>query len=121
MVTKADIQFYYEIIREGLIPPDSHKRMIRTALKSRNDPLQKPLLKEWRCYYPENDYESMYEYGIVPLDDDATEEDIEEIVRDLERHNTTPYDCSGRLCTSWISWKRTPVGLAIVHRLTLDV
>lgn len=121
MTRRNEIELYYKIIKEGFTPPPSHKRLIRSYQKSGSDPLEKPLREAWRCYYPESDYESMYEYGICKLYDGDTDEDIKEYVKSLERHNTTPYDCSGKMVTCWITWKRTPVGLAIVHRMTLDV
>ena len=121
MTRRNEIELYYEIMREGFTPTPNHKRLVRSYMKSGSDSLGKSLREEWRCYYPKNDYESMYEYGICELNDNDTDEDIEDFVRSLERHNTSPYDCSGKMCTHWITWKRTPVGLAIVHYMVLDV
>ena len=121
MTRRNEIELYYEIMREGFTPPPSHKRLIRSYMKSGSDPLEKSLREEWRSYCPENDYETMYEYGILELCEADTDEDIEDYVKSLEVHNTSPYDCSGKMCTRWISWRRTPVGLAIVHKLCLDV
>lgn len=120
MITKSFVKMYYDFLRDGFEPTPQLKRQIRYDLKSCHDPLKKSLREESRFYYPPNDYEAMYEYGFADWLD-WTDEEIKEAVNAMERHNTTPYDCSGKMCTCWISWKRTPVGVAIVHKLTLDV
>ena len=119
MLTKNDIKLYYEFIREGFNPTPDWKRQVRRSLKTRGDPLAKSLREDSRFYYRE-DGESMYEYGLADWLH-WTDEEIKRAVRDMERHNTTPYDCSGKMCTCWISWKRTPAGVAIVHAMVLDV
>ena len=120
MTSKNEIRQYYEWLLMGLPASDNYKRRIRAATKSFRDPLEKSLMNEERYYYPPNNWESVYEYGIATCDDE-TDEEIDAWVRGMERHNASLYDCSGKLCTSWISWKRTPVGIAIVHAMTLDV
>lgn len=119
MLTNDYIKLYYEFLRDGFEPTPDLKRQVRRSLKTCDDPLAKSLREESRFYY-KNDGESMYEYGLanwLHWKDD----DIQRAVRDMERHNTTPYDCSGKMCTCWISWKRTKAGVAIVHYMTLDV
>lgn len=117
MLTNDYIKLYYEFLRDGFKPTPDLKRQVRRSLKTCDDPLAKSLREESRFYYQE-DGESMYEYGLanwLHWKDD----DIQRAVRDMERHSA--YDCSGKMCTRWISWKRTPVGVAIVHAMVLDV
>lgn len=119
MITKDFVKMYYDFLREGFEPTPNLKRQIRYDLKSCHDPLAKSLREESRFYY-RKDGESMYEYGLADWLD-WTDEEIKDAVNAMERHNSSAYDCSGKMCTRWISWKRTPVGVAIVHAMTLDV
>lgn len=117
MITKDYIELYYKLLRVGFKPTPGLKRAIRRSLKPCADPLAKSLREDSRFYYRE-DGESMYEYGLADWLH-WTDDDIQRAVRDMERHSA--YDCSGKMCTRWISWKRTPAGVAIVHAMVLDV
>lgn len=99
----------------------NEKRRCRRKIQFVHDPLALPLTKAPRCWSAPDDYEGGFEFWIDPSLLDATDEEIEEYMDELEEHNNTPYDCSGKLCTSWISWSRTPSGVAIIHRKDLDV
>ena len=100
---------------------DETKRMYRANVKRCYDRLAKPLTEDFRTLGDPADDEAMFEYGIDPRLSDYTDAELEDFFRDQEVHNTSPYDCSGKMCTSWIVWKRTPVGVAFVHRKHLDV
>lgn len=113
------VRDYYEFMLAGFPPSDNYKRCIRAEMKSCCDSLSKTLMEEERCRYSE-DGESVTYYGIV-RDYGETDEEIQEWIDEMEVHNTSPYDCSGKLCTAWISWKRTPSGISVVHHMVLDV
>ena len=100
---------------------ECRKRHIRKDSRKGVDRLEKPLTQGWWHVYP-NDGETVLEFRIFPGDwDDMLDEEIEEDVRSLEVHNLSPYDCSGKLCTAWLTWKRVEAGLSVVHCLALDV
>ena len=117
MITKDFVKLYYQFLLDGFKPSPHLKRQIRYDSQRGYDPLAKSLREESRFLY-RHDGESMYEYGLAKWLD-WTDDDIQRAVRDMERHSV--YDCSGKMCTRWISWKRTPAGVAIVHAMVLDV
>lgn len=97
------------------------KRRIREESRCGEDRLAKPLTEEWRRIGHE-DGESVTEYRIFPGDySDMTDEEIHEELRWLERHNYSQYDCTGKLCTAWLTWKRVKAGLSVCHCMVLDV
>ena len=70
---------------------------------------------------PESNYESVYEFWIEE-DDGRTDAELQEYCDEMEVHNYTPYDCSGLMCTCYISWYRNKSGLiSFVHKKNLDV
>lgn len=85
------------------------------------DPLEKPMSKEWRHRYDE-DGEGGVDYIFVE-DCGETDEEIEDFVMYSVGYPPicSPYDCTGRRFTCGVDWKRTPGGIAIVHRWALDV
>ena len=100
---------------------ERRKPSVRRNSRNGVDILEKPLTQEWRrvCRH---DGETVLEFRIYPGDwEDALDEEIEEEVRSLERHNLSPYDCTGKLFTAWLTWKRVEAGLSVVHCLALDV
>ena len=122
MKTKDWLRMYFELIHHNKSALDPYNKFYYRAMaKAGDDPLAYPLTAKTRFWSAPDDYEGVTEYGIETSLLYAEDWEIEEFVRSLEVHNTSPYDCSGKLCTSWITWKRTPVGVAIVHRKTLDV
>lgn len=97
------------------------KRRVRRDSRCGVDRLAKPLTEEWRRIARE-DGESVTEYRIFPGDwSDMTDEEIYEELRWLERHNYSQYDCTGKLCTAWLTWKRVKAGLSVCHCMVLDV
>ena len=85
------------------------------------DPLGKPMTDDWRHRYNE-DGEGGVDYILVK-DCGETDEEIEDFVMCTVGYPpiNSPYDCTGRRFTWGIDWKRTPSGIAIVHRWGLDV
>ena len=85
------------------------------------DPLAKSLSDEWRhraCEDGEHgvDYTFIEDSGET---DDEIRDYIESEVGYPEIHS--PYDCTGKPFTTSIHWKRTPGGIALIHRWALDV
>lgn len=116
-------ELYYSLLRaaKDKVRADT-KREYRAKAKRFHDPLAKPLTEEPRTWYdPERDYESMSEYGIDPSLSDMTDDELREYFEEQEIHINSPYDCTGKIFTRWISWKRTPAGVSWVHRKGLDV
>ena len=69
----------------------------------------------------DEDGEGVTEFWLEDLKD-WTDAEIREYMKEQEVHNYTPYDCSGKLCTMYISFHRNPSGLvSFVHCKTLDV
>ena len=85
------------------------------------DPLAKPLGEEWRYRYSE-DGESACQYAIFE-DCGKTDEEIEEWLNEDVAFPPiySQYDCTGKPVTYGIHWKRTPVGIVVIHRWTLDI
>ena len=120
MKTKDWLRMYFELIHHNKSALDPYnKRHYRAMAKSGDDPLTYPLTVKTRFWAAADDYEGVTEYGIETSLIDAGDDEIKKFINSLEIHSA--YGCSGKLVTSWISWKRTPVGVAIVHRKTLDV
>jgi len=70
---------------------------------------------------PDSDYESSYEFWIEEANG-RTDEELNEYCDEMEVHNCTPYDCSGLMCTAYITWYRNKSGLiSFVHKKNLDV
>lgn len=115
-----EIELYFMEKRKGEFEiSDTVKRNVRAYLNRGYDPLEKPITKESRARGG-NDGESITFYW-VDAEMRGSDAEIEKAISDLEIHNGSPYDCSGRLCTLWIIWKRCPAGVAIVHHMALDI
>ena len=91
----------------------ANKRRPKIAVKSLSD--------EPHYLVPESNYESVYEFWIEEAQG-RTDEELQEYCDEMEVHNNTPYDCSGFMCTCYISWYRNKSGLiSFVHKKNLDV
>lgn len=109
------------------------KRRYRASFKCRQDPLAISLRDHkwkdfwlcgkdpWRRVYKKDDWESWYEYVIMPDWEGEPDEVIQEAVDELEVNIYSPYDCTGKPFSSWIHWKRTKAGVVIVRHMCLDV
>lgn len=97
------------------------KHHIRRDSRKGVDRLAKPITEAWRCVN-HRDGEGCTEARIFTGNwDDMTDEEIDFEMRQMEVHNYSPYDCSGKLCTAWLSWKRIPLGISVVHCYRLDI
>lgn len=115
-------ELYYELMRvaKAKVRADT-KRQYRAKAKCFHDPLAKPLTEASRTRQDPNDWESMTEYGIDPGLSDYTDDELREFFEEQEICILSPYDCTGKVFTRWISWSRTPAGVAFIHRKGLDV
>lgn len=89
--------------------------------KGRCDSLSRSLREEPRFCYPYEDGETVIEYGFLPGDNNYTEEDLKEIIDDMWMEINSPYDCTGKWFSISIRFKKTPVGIAYVHKKGMDV
>lgn len=100
---------------------DRMKQRIRWDSRKGVDRLAKPITEAWRCVN-HRDGEGCTEARIFTGNwDDMTDEEIDFEMRQMEVHNYSPYDCSGKLCTAWLTWKRIPLGISVVHCYCLDI
>jgi len=117
-------QYYYAL--RSILPKNlyndarlaSRKRECRAYLPSKVDPLAESLRKLPRKHIDEGG-ECCTEYRIVT--DPMTDEEAQDLCDSMRYNINSPYDCTGRIFTAWISWKRVPCGIAIIHRMGLDV
>ena len=89
------------------------------------DPLEKPLTDGWRTVYSNEYGEGGYDFRILQVGNPAdwTDEEIEEYIMCEVGYPPicSPYDCTGKRFTSWVSWSRQPVGIVMIHNWGLDV
>lgn len=96
------------------------QNIIKRANKRRPKTI-KSLSDEPHYLVPESNYESVYEFWIEEAND-RTDEELQEYCDEMEVHNCTPYDCSGLMCTTYITWYRNKSGLvSFIHKKCLDV
>lgn len=118
------------IVNRILSKAKEQRRVLRRKYRHGNSPAKLPSLMDrnrYRC--DEDDYESVTEYGFLPEKyfgrtiSDWCDEAIDEWINDNMRLTIcSPYDCTGKEFTRWITWHRNPCGrISFVHRLGLDV
>lgn len=81
------------------------------------------LMEEPRCAYKNDEFDSdLIEYGFLSHRTDLTDEEIEELKEGMRLVIRSPYDCTGKLFTEWITVHKNPSGLvSYVHHMGLDV
>lgn len=99
-----------------------YRDQIKSYYLERPDRLAKPLTEDSRFRY-DDDGEGYTEYLILPEDGYTSDEEIRDYLDEYVKlpEICSPYDCTGKCFTMWISWKRTKAGIAVVHRVGLDV
>ena len=86
-----------------------------------SDPLAKPITVDWRHAY-EFEGESGYDYVIL-TEDNSTDEELDEWFDDFVAYPpiNSPYDCTGKRFTWGKHIQRTPAGIVVIHRWSLDI
>lgn len=80
-------------------------------------------LQDESHYLSDGDYygAGYTEFGFYEVGE-MTDEEIQEEVDDMREEIRSPYDCTGRRFTQWITWHRNPNGLvSVVHKFGIDV
>lgn len=97
------------------------RRKIRRINRYQEDPLAKSMQEDWRRVYDE-DGEGGYDFCLMS-DDGEKEDEIREMAEDVVGYPLicSPYDCTGKRFTRWITVKRVPAGFAVIHSWGLDV
>ena len=97
------------------------RREIRRINAYSVDPLEKSMRDEWRHVYSE-DGEDGYDFCLMS-DDGETEDEIREMAEAAVGYPPicSPYDCTGKRFTRWITVHKVPAGFAVVHSWGLDV
>ena len=81
-----------------------------------------PLVITPRIAYDPNDPESWTEYGFIKESEQWNEQDIQEWKKEEWIRICSPYDCTGKPCTMWISTHKNPCGLvSFIHKKALDL
>ena len=127
---ETDHAMFREMIKLGVSEKEvrkTYKKIIaeRVRKESVGDPYQISLMVKPRKFAKL--YDGYIEYGIYELDEDQkslSDQELQELVYDEfaipEWHS--PYDCTGRPFTEFISVHRNPCGLvSIVHHIGYDV
>lgn len=96
------------------------KRILKKIFKEQESKPVQSLTEEPRYFSKDDEYEYFSEYGFLGYD--LTDEEIHEIVYDMVLTINSPYDCTGKPFTCWITAHKNPSGLvSYVHRIGLDV
>lgn len=127
---EMDHAMFREMIKLGVSEKEvrrTFKKVVseRVRKESVGDPYQISLMVKPRKFAKL--YDGYIEYGIYELDEDQkslSDQELQELVYDEfaipEWHS--PYDCTGRPFTEFISVHRNPCGLvSIVHHIGYDV
>jgi len=98
------------------------KREVRAQNKPEH---QKPFLQrlmdgETIAQAQRDDGECWTEYTLFE-NRGETDGEINEYTQEMEQHINSMYDCTGRAFTRWITWKRLPIGILVIHYKGLDV
>lgn len=105
---------------------DTAKAMVSRYIDKRtyNRKERKPILSlqdDTRLYQREDECDVWTEYGFFNVED-MTDEEIQEAIDEMRIEINSPYDCTGKVFTMWISWHKNPCGLlSVIHRKGLDV
>ena len=74
-----------------------------------------------RIAWDESDGEYWTEYGLFD-GSDMSDDEVREAIDDMRYIVCSPYDCTGKPTTCWITWHRNPTGLiSYIHRVGLDI
>lgn len=93
------------------------KREMRRFMRNHIEPLQPLTAKIHRVYTGDD---SMAEFYIIP-ETNWTDEEIREFIEENWIRNYSMYDCTGKMFTSSFDVTRIPVGLSVVHHMSIDI
>lgn len=94
---------------------------IRKLQRGRADGLALSLSEDWRHSVDECG-EWGRDYRVIPDNGESEEEIMEAVQNEIGYPEIcSPYDCTGKPLTRFISVKRVPVGFAVIHQWALDV
>lgn len=93
------------------------KREMRRFMRNHIEPLQPLTAKIHRVYTGDD---SMAEFYIIP-ETNWTDEEIRDFIEENWIRNYSMYDCTGKMFTSSFDVTRIPVGLSVVHHMSLDI
>jgi len=107
---------------------DTIIRDIREDLKRINrnyvDPLGKSLLEGWRTYSDDNG-ETGYDFRILPVSNpnNWSDDEIREYIMCEVGYPPicSPYDCTGKRFTRWVSFNVQKCGIVMIHAWGLDI
>ena len=130
-----DNSMYFFILHnaKNCLKPEVKRRYRHSIKAMHNDPLATSLRDHrwrdfwlcgkdpWRRISGREDWESWYEYAIMPDFEEESDEEMQRNIDELRVEINSPYDCTGKPFSSWIHWKRTKAGVVIIRRMSLDV
>lgn len=99
-----------------------HRQKIHFYLENGHvDPLEKSISDEWR-HWINDDGEHGVDYTFVK-DNGETDEEIQDYIESEVGYPPihSSYDCTGKRFTTFVHWRRTPGGIALIHHWALDV
>lgn len=127
-----NLYFFLMHMNPEWVPPQA-KRRYRQSVKCGQDPLATSIRDHtwrdfwlcgkdpWRRVFRKDNYESWYEYVIMPDFEEESDEELQRSIEELEVHICSPYDCTGKPFTRFIHWKRTKAGVVIIRHMSVDV
>jgi len=100
---------------------DAMTRYIEKRCHKTKPKVIKSLQEDTRLYCSDRLGTDWIEYGFFEADG-MSDEEIQEYVDEMEIHIYSPYDCTGKVFTQWITWHRNPCGwISVIHKKGLDV
>ena len=100
------------------------KKILSKVFRQRPKREVTSLMDDERVGYCPEDYESVRLYGFLPEAFNSFTDDEVRAWLDDEMRVTinSPYDCTGKWFTCWITFHRNPNGrISYIHRMSLDV
>lgn len=111
------------------LPHRAIKQELRSRSAHRKDPLSVPLRRTyaeayslpWRTFFPDPESGEWWKEYCIVTDQQFTDEELDEIIRENWISNCSPYDCTGKVFTSSLTAVRVPCGTLFIHCKGIDV
>ena len=68
-----------------------------------------------------NNNGDVIEYTMLFDDENSTDDEIKEYLKQFEIHFSSPYDCTGKPFTAFMKFKRLSIGIIVMHYISLDI